>query len=115
VRFKCRIILSSRPHSPPRPRPPSRNREGDRGRGGSGRIVYRLTNVVLSSFGASSKSGSKLMPRDRPSAVSLSLISFNDFLPKLRYLSISLSVFIANWPTVVIFALFKQFAARTLS
>src|SRR5438094_181110 len=53
------------------------------------------------------------MPRPKPSCCSLSLISFNDFLPKLRYLSISASVFMASWPTVVMFALFRQLAART--
>jgi len=39
----------------------------------------------------------------------------DDEKPKLRYLSISCSVFMASWPTVVIFALLRQFAARTLS
>ena len=45
----------------------------------------------------------------------MSLISLSDFLPKLRYLSISASVFIASWPTVVMFALLRQLAARTES
>ena len=53
------------------------------------------------------------IPSDKPNCSSLLLISLRDFLPKLRYLSISCSDFIANSPTVVIFALFKQFAART--
>jgi len=44
-----------------------------------------------------------------------SLISLSDFLPKLRYLSISCSVFIESSPTVVMFALFRQLAARTES
>src|SRR5581483_3735626 len=71
-----------------------------------------------SSFGAppvSSVSESKLIPSCNPSVASFSLISFSDFLPKLRYLSISASVFIASCPTVVMFALFRQFAARTLN
>src|ERR1043166_1509982 len=55
------------------------------------------------------------MPKLNPSCCSLSLISLSDFLPKLRYFSISASVFWASCPTVVMFALFKQFAARTLS
>src|SRR5262249_26168100 len=66
---------------------------------------YR-TIVVGSSFGASNKSGSKVIPRVKPSAASFSLISLSDFLPKLRYFSISCSVFIANCPTVVMLALF---------
>ena len=49
-----------------------------------------------SSFGVSSNSGSMFMPRLRPNAASLSLISFNDFLPKLRYFNISASVFMAS-------------------
>src|ERR1035437_2128006 len=65
------------------------------------------------SFGGSSRPGSMVMPSVRPSAWSLSLISLRDFLPKLRYLSISDSVFIANWPTVVMLALLSQLAART--
>src|SRR5207249_516845 len=65
--------------------------------------------------GTSTRPGSNFIPRLKPSCCSLSLISLSDFLPKLRYLSISASVFWASWPTVVIFALFKQFAARTLS
>src|SRR6185437_3289247 len=55
------------------------------------------------------------MPNVNPSAASFSLISLSDFLPKLRYLSISASVFIASCPTVVMFALFRQLAARTLN
>src|SRR5713101_2509137 len=65
--------------------------------------------------GTSRRPGSNFMPRLKPSCCSLSLISFNDFLPKLRYFSISASVFCASCPTVVMFALFKQLAARTLS
>src|SRR5665213_2986363 len=77
-----------------------------------------LMAVPYSAFGSSLtgvsiRPGSKFMPSARPSAVNLSLISFSDFLPKLRYLSISCSLFKANWPTVVMLALFKQFAART--
>src|SRR5881397_213784 len=74
---------------------------------------YRIDSTT--SLGASSNSGSNVMPRDKPSVASFSLISFKDFLPKLRYLSISCSDFIANWPTVVMLALFRQLAARTLS
>jgi hypothetical protein len=59
--------------------------------------------------------GSNFMPRDRPSSASFSLISVRDFLPKLRYLSISASVFMASWPTVVMLALLRQLAARTES
>src|SRR5205814_3443127 len=65
--------------------------------------------------GVSIKPGSNFMPRLKPRCCSLSLISFSDFLPKLRYFSISASVFWASCPTLVMFALFKQFAARTLS
>src|SRR5439155_10567347 len=53
--------------------------------------------------GRSTRPGSNFIPRLKPSCCSLSLISLSDFLPKLRYFSISASVFWASWPTVVIF------------
>src|SRR5205085_1407967 len=90
----------------------SHNQRGDSN--DRGIVSYRV-RAVTSSLGASRRSGSKVMPRVKPSAASFSLISLSDFLPKLRYLSISCSLFIASWPTVVILALFKQLAARTLS
>src|SRR5262249_41386496 len=65
--------------------------------------------------GVSTRPGSNFIPRLKPSCWSLSLISLSDFFPKLRYFNISLSVFCASWPTVVMLALFKQLAARTLS
>src|SRR5205085_759675 len=65
--------------------------------------------------GVSTRPGSNFIPRPSCNCWSLSLISLSDFLPKFRYLSISASVFCASWPTVVMFALFRQFAARTLS
>ena len=47
--------------------------------------------------------------------MSLSLISSSDFLPKLRYLSMSDSCFWQSSPTVVMFALLRQLAERTES
>src|SRR6266487_3228336 len=46
--------------------------------------------------GTSTRPGSNFIPRLKPSCCSLSLISLSDFLPKLRYLSISASVFCAS-------------------
>ena len=52
--------------------------------------------LAASSFGASTMPGSKFMPSERLRETSLSLISLSDFLPKLRYFSISCSVFSAS-------------------
>ena len=62
--------------------------------GGSFKVSHKVpiteaTLVPVLPSAASSKSGSKFMPRDKTEACSLSLISLSDFLPKLRYLSIS--------------------------
>src|SRR4051812_18349628 len=69
----------------------------------------------LSSFGASSNSGSIFIPRLKLRAASFSFIFFRDLFPNLRYLNLSLSFFMANWPTVVMLALYKQLAAQTLN
>src|SRR2546430_10937159 len=61
------------------------------------------------------QTGIKFHSHPSSRAVRLSFISLSDFLPKFRYFNISSSVFWASWPTVVILALFRQLAARTLS
>ena len=68
--------------------------------------VFRVTHNSLTPacrsslrslpIGGSTNPDSNFIPRLRPSCSSLSLISFNDFLPKFRYFSISASVFMAN-------------------
>src|ERR1700679_1170516 len=63
-------------------------------------FFYRETSFPSSlrspPIGGSTNPDSNFIPRLKPSCCSFSLISFNDFFPKLRYFSISASVFIAN-------------------
>src|SRR5260370_25044306 len=55
-----------------------------------------LSSLRSPPIGDSTNPDSNFIPRLRPSCSSFSLISFNDFLPKFRYFSMSASVLMAN-------------------
>eukprot|EP01022_Parablepharisma_sp_SALTPOND_P013736 TRINITY_DN18452_c0_g1_i1.p1 TRINITY_DN18452_c0_g1~~TRINITY_DN18452_c0_g1_i1.p1 ORF type:complete len:655 (-),score=144.50 TRINITY_DN18452_c0_g1_i1:937-2901(-) len=76
--------------------------------------VSHFSFVLASSSSRAGKS-SRLMPRDSPISVSISLISFKDLRPKFLVLSISDSLFCTNSPMYLMSAFFRQLALRTLS
>src|SRR5574339_1253552 len=77
--------------------------------------LFSVAHVArsFSFLGPPDAMASSLTPRLRPMSVKISLISFNDFLPKFFVFSISASDFCTRSAIVLMLAFFKQFAALT--